>query len=88
VAADADLEAMAQDELRRALELSWRALKRVTPWGDDFEGISPSGRNVVVERSYVWASEPGGAILCEVRVYPNAALYDHAAVVSAVIAPA
>ena len=76
---------MAEDELRRALDLSWSALKRVTPWGDTFDGISPAGRNVQVERAYVWASEPGGDILCEVRVYANAALYDAGEVVSAVI---
>ena len=38
-----------------------------------------------VERSYVWASQPGGDILCEVRVYANAALYDAGETVSAVI---
>ena len=82
---DPDLTAMAEDELRRALDLSWVALKKAVPWGDDFEGISPAGRNVIVERSYVWKVEPGGDILCEVRVYPNAALYDHGVSVSAVI---
>lgn len=76
---------MAEDELRRALDLSWRALTRVVPWGDTFDGISPAGRNVQVERSYVWAGDPGGDILCEVRVYPNAALYEAGEVVSAVI---
>ncbi len=86
--ADADLQAMAQDELARALDLSWRALKGAVPWGDTFDGISPAGRNVQVERSYVWASEPGGDILCEVRVYSNAALYDAGEAVSAVIARA
>ncbi len=67
---------MAHDELSRALDLPWRALAKVTPWGDTFDGISPAGRNVQVERGYVWAAEPGGDILCEVRVYANAALYD------------
>ena len=82
---DPDLEAMAADELKRALDLSWRQLKKITPWGDDFEGVSPSGRNVVVERAYVWASEPEGDILCEVRVFVNAALYDQGALATAVI---
>ena len=77
---------MAEDELRRALDLSWRALSRVTPWGDTFDGISPAGRNVQVERGYVWRDAPGGDILCEVRVYANAALYDAGESVSAVIA--
>lgn len=76
---------MAQDELRRALELSWRALRDVVPWGDTFDGISPAGRNVQVERSYVWAAGAGGDILCEVRVYANAALYDAGESVSAVV---
>ena len=77
---------MAQDELARALDLTWRALKGVVPWGDTFDGVSPAGRNVQVERSYVWAGEPGGDILCEVRVYTNAALYDAGESVSRVIA--
>ena len=78
---------MAQDELARALDLSWRALRGVVPWGDTFDGVSPSGRNVQVERSYVWSADPGGDILCEVRVYANAALYDAGETVSAVIPP-
>ena len=41
-----------------------------------------------VERSYVWAADPGGDILCEVRVYANAALYDAGETVSAVVAQA
>lgn len=82
---DPDLHAMAQDELVRALDLSWPALTRVVPWGDTFDGISPAGRNVQVERSYVWAGDPGGNILCEVRVYPNAALYEAGESVGAVI---
>ena len=74
--ADADLLAMAQDELARACTLSWRELAKVTPWGDTFDGISPAGRHVQVERGYLWADADGGDILCEVRVYPNAALYE------------
>ena len=62
-----------------------RDLAKVTPWGDDFEGLSPAGRHVVVERSYVWKDGEGGDILCEVRVCPNAALYDRGVGVSAVI---
>ena len=60
---DPDLEAMARDELARAMTLSWRDLKGIVPWGDTFEGVSPAGRYVEVERSYIWASEPGGDIL-------------------------
>ena len=79
---------MAQDELARALDLSWAALAKVTPWGDTFDGISPAGRNVQVERSYVWAGDPGGDILAEVCVYANAALYDAGESAGAVVARA
>ena len=78
-AADPDLAAMAQDELARALTLSWRELSKITPWGDTFEGVSPAGRQVQVERSYLWAAEPGGDVLCEVAVYVNTPLYDQGA---------
>jgi hypothetical protein len=73
---------MAEDELARACSLSWRELSKVTPWGDTFDGVSPAGRNVQVERSYLWADQPGGDVLCEVRVYANAALYDAGEAVS------
>ncbi len=76
---DPDLDAAAEDELTRALTLSWAELARVTPWGDTFEGFSPANRPVLMERNYFWADAPQGDILCEVSVYPNAALYDHAA---------
>ena len=73
---------MAEDELARAGSLSWRELSKVTPWGDTFDGISPAGRDVQVERNYLWADEPGGDVLCEVRVYVNTALYDQGETVS------
>ena len=76
---DVDLEAAAEEELDRALDLSWAELARVTPWGDTFEGFSPAGRAVLMERSYLWAEAKGGDILCEVAVYANAVLYDQAA---------
>ena len=76
---DADLEAAAEEELDRALDLSWAELAGITPWGDTFEGFSPAGRAVLMERSYLWAEAAGGDILCEVAVYPNAVLYDRAA---------
>ncbi len=82
---DPDLEAMARDELARAMTLSWRDLKGIVPWGDTFEGVSPAGRYVEVERSYIWASEPGGDILCEVTVYGGPSRYEHGARVSKVI---
>ena len=64
-----DLAAMAEDELERALTLSWRELAAVTPWGDAFDGFTPGGRQVTVERSYLWVDRDGGDILCEVTVY-------------------
>lgn len=73
---DPDLEAMARDELSRAVTLRWQDLKAVVPWGDTFEGISPAGRYVEVERSYIWASDEGGDILCEVTVYGGPSRYD------------
>jgi hypothetical protein len=85
VIADADLAAMAQDELARAVTLSWRDLERVVPWGDTYEGVSPSGRFVKVETSYIWAQDEGGDILCEVAVFPNDVLYDQGARRSVVI---
>jgi hypothetical protein len=76
---------MAQDELARALDLSWRALAQVAPWGDSFEGISPAGRNVIVERAYLWRQAKGGDLLCEVTVYGGESRFDAGVKVSAVI---
>ena len=83
---DPDLEAMAEDELARALSLSWWALAKVAPWGDSFEGISPAGRDVVVERAYLWQADAGGDILCEVAVFGGESRRQYGAKVSAVIA--
>ena len=77
--------AMAEDELRRALTIRWRDLAKITPWGDTFEGISPDGRNVEVERNYLWASEPGGDILVEIAVFGGPSRYDAGAKVSQLI---
>jgi len=77
--------AMAEDELSRALSLSWRALSKVLPWGDSFEGISPAGRDVIVERSYLWQGDTGGDILCEVAVLGGESRREHGVKVSAVI---
>ena len=84
--ADADLEAAAEEEMERALALSWAELAKVTPWGDSFEGFAPGGRPVLIERSYLWAQAAGGDILCEVAAYRNVVLYDAAARRSARIA--
>ena len=80
-----DLLAMARDELERALSLGWRALAPVTPWGDSFEGFTPAGRAVTVERAYLWQDAPQGDILCEVVVFGGQSRYDAGEKVSAVI---
>lgn len=82
---DDDLAEMAGDELARAVTLSWRDLAKVVPWGDTYEGVSPSGRFVKVERNYLWATDEGGDILCEVAVFPNEVLYDQGVRTSVVI---
>jgi len=63
-----ELTAMAEEELASACALTWPELKRITPWGDSFEGFAPSGRTVEVERRYLWALDPAGAIVVEVEV--------------------
>ncbi len=83
---DPDLAAMAEDELARALTLKWRELAGVTPWGDCYEGVSPAGRDVVIDRSYIWQAEAGGDILVEVAVYGGPSRYDAGERASAVIA--
>lgn len=70
---------MAEEELQRALTLGWRDLRKVIPWGDTAEAFAPSGRPVMVETNYLWADAPGGDILVEVAVFPDAVLYDEAA---------
>ena len=80
-----DLAAMASDELERACTLSWRELARVLPWGDAYEGFTPAGRQVTVERSYLWAERPGGDILCEVLVYGGPSRWEEGARASRVI---
>ncbi len=82
---DPDLLAFAEDELTRALTLSWRDLSKITPWGDTFDGLSPGGREVEVERNYIWAAEEGGDILCEVAVFGGPSRYDQGARVSRLI---
>lgn len=84
-ATDPDLLAFAEDELTRALTLSWRDLSKITPWGDTFDGLSPGGREVEVERNYIWAAEEGGDILCEVAVFGGPSRYDQGARVSRLI---
>jgi len=64
-----DLEAAAREELERACTLGWEELSAHTPWGDTFEGFTPQGREVCIERGYLWDGEPGGDIRVEVTVY-------------------
>ena len=80
-----DFEQFAEDELQRALSLSWRDLARVVPWGDTFEGVSPANLTVQVERNYIWAEGEGGDILCEVAVFLDTAHYPYAARASRLI---
>jgi hypothetical protein len=83
---DRDLAVMAQDELARALTLEWRELAGIVPWGDSYEGISPAGRDVMIDRSYIWQGETGGDILVEVAVYGGPSRYHVGEHASAVIA--
>jgi hypothetical protein len=64
----AELDALAAEELAAARRLSWRELARVTPWGDAFCGFTANGREVEIERSYLWVDAADGDILCEVVV--------------------
>lgn len=66
---EADLGAAARDELERACTLAWRELADHTPWGDTFEGFTPGGREVCIERTYLWDGPPGSDIRVEVTVY-------------------
>ena len=80
-----DLAALAEDELSDASALSWRELSAVAPWGDSYEGFTAAGRQVTVERTYLWADEVGGDILCEVVVYGGPSRYDEGARASRLI---
>jgi hypothetical protein len=82
---DADLADMARDELERALSLPWRDLAKVTPWGDSFDGFTPAGRAVTVERAYLWAEAAGGDILCEVAVWGGPTAWEDGARASALV---
>ena len=82
---DKDLEAAAQEELGQALAMDWRQLSPLVPWGDTFTGVSPANLTIQQSRSYLWAQDPGGDILCEVRAYLDEAHYDYGARLSALI---
>ena len=64
-APDDELTVMADEELEAACAMPFVELKKITPWGDVFTGIAPSGREVEVERRYLWSNEPGGGVVVE-----------------------
>ena len=63
-----ELDVMAREELDAACALPFADIRKVTPWGDNFTGFAPSGREVEVERRYLWAVAPAGAVVVEVEV--------------------
>ena len=63
-----ELSLMAMEELDAACALAWPEIKAITPWGDSFTGFAPSGREVEIERRYIWAHDPPGAVRVEVEV--------------------
>ena len=67
-ASDDELTVMANEELDAACAMPFVELKKITPWGDTYEGFAPSGRTVEVERRYIWAVEPKGGVIVEVEV--------------------
>ncbi len=82
---DRDLEALADEELAQAVAIDWRQMAPLVPWGDTFAGVSPGNLTVQLSRSYLWADQPGGDILVEVRAYLDEAHYDYGARRSALI---
>ena len=63
-----ELTKMAEEELDAACAMPFVELKKITPWGDSYVGFAPSGREVEVERRYLWAVEPAGGVVVEVEV--------------------
>lgn len=63
-----ELLSLAAEELEAACSLNWNELSRITPWGDSYRGVAPSGREVEFERRYLWAHDKGGGVLVEVEV--------------------
>jgi hypothetical protein len=63
-----ELSTMAIEELDAACALPWPDIRKITPWGDSFTGFAPSGREVEIERRYLWAHEPEGSVSVEVEV--------------------
>lgn len=65
---DDELSEMALEELDAACALPWPDIRKITPWGDSFTGFAPSGREVEVERRYLWAHDDQGSVAVEVEV--------------------
>ena len=65
---DDELTKMAEEELDAACAMPFVELKKITPWGDTYEGVAPSGREVEIERRYLWAHEPEGSVSVEIEV--------------------
>jgi len=63
-----ELTEMAEEELAAACALPFAEILKITPWGDTFTGFAPSGREVEVERRYLWTHAPQGAVSVEVEV--------------------
>lgn len=72
-ASDDELTVMANEELDAACAMPFAEVRKITPWGDSYEGFAPSGRTVEVERRYLWAVEPEGGVIVEVEVRDRAA---------------
>ena len=64
-----ELSEMALEELDAACSLHFTEMKKITPWGDTYEAMAPSGREVEIERRYLWENgQTGGSIVIEVEV--------------------
>ena len=72
-ASDDELTQMANEELDAACAMPFVEVRKITPWGDSYEGFAPSGRTVEIERRYLWAVEPEGGVIVEVEVRDRAA---------------
>ena len=53
-----DLAAMVEEELDQAQALSWEELRRITPWGDSYTGLTPAGEEVEAVPAGEFLAEP------------------------------
>ncbi len=63
-----ELKHLAAEELEHARSLNWRELSAITPWGDTYQGVAPSGHEVEFERNYLWEHGSDAAVRIEVTV--------------------